>query len=468
MNKTLKTILISIFILILFFIVFIFFALRKQNPAEGSIEQKIQNIFPFGNTLNTDSGFPNGENIGENGGADGATGTSTSTDMVKEIPVLRKISENPTAGSTIISREVEELIGEKKTKIKKYFVRFVDRSTGHVFETPIDSFDVTKISNTTLPKMYEATFDSTGNSFIARFLDEENTETIKTYSVFLKDTKQTASTSTTTKDLGLSFTQKEATGTYLETDIREYSLFPSKNKLSYLVFKNDGGSVITSTLLGQNKKEVLFSKLREWLLETESETKILLTTKPSGRVPGFAYSLNTLNGSLTKVFGGIVGLTVKPLVGTDSYLLGTGGNTTRTFVEKNPKRTISVPLFSTLPEKCVQGKKDIFTVYCAVPRNFPLGIYPDSWYSGEVSFNDSIWQADIKTNKTSFVNSPFASVKENLDAINLQVSPDDNYLTFINKKDLSLWGLLLKKQVIATTTTSSLNTASSTSSTTKQ
>lgn len=448
MNKTLKTILITFSILIVFLIVFVFFALQKENPKEGSIEQRIQNIFPFGNVSNTDNTFPNGENVSENNTEQNNAGTTTESEMIKEIPILRKISDKPTSGSVVLARDIETIVDNKKIKIRKYFVRFVDRATGHIFETPIDSFDVTKISNTTLPKIYEASFDSTGNSFIARFLDEKNTDIIKTYSVFLKDTK-TASTSTST----IEYTPKETVGTYLEQDIKEYSLFPSKTKLGYLIYKDGGSSIITTTLNGQNKKQVFSSKLREWLLETESESKITITTKPSGEALGFSYSLNTANGAITKLFGSTLGLTVKPLVGTNKYLIGIGGGELRTYFKNPFDETPLVSLFSTLPEKCVQGRKEIEVVYCAVPRSVPSGTYPDNWYTGEVSFNDNIWQANSKTNKTSFINSPFLSIKENLDGINLQISIDDNYLTFINKKDLSLWGLILKKQTATASTT---------------
>lgn len=436
-------------------------SLKKENPEEGSVEQKIQNIFPFGNKENTDNTIPSGGEFSNNNSENTTDANTSEIVENKTVPRLRKISENPTSGSIVISREEEIVIDNKKQKVKKYFVRFVDRATGHVYETPTDSFQVTKLSNTTLPKIYEANFDGTGESFLARFLDDNNSDIIKTYSVTLKDVaikniETTASTTPATTTLEI--TPKETVGSYLDQDIKEYAFLPSKTKITYLLYKNDGSSIITSNLNGQNKKQIFESKLREWLLEPESETKIAIITKPSGTFRGFAYSLSLENGSLTKLFGNINGLTLKPLIKTDKYLVGEGGSKMTTYITSGSPEKLNVPTFNTLPEKCSQGKKDINTVFCAVPNTPPEATYPDDWYLGVVSFDDNIWKVDSKTNKTTFLFSPFTLVKENLDITNISISPDDNYLTFINKKDLSLWGLNLEKETVATSTMSATST----------
>jgi hypothetical protein len=92
----------------------------------------------------------------------------------------------------------------------------------------------------------------------------------------------------------------------------------------------------------------------------------------------------------------------------------------------------------TLPEKCV-WKKDNASLYCAIPSVFPSGEYPDSWYQGISSFNDNIWMVDAVTGKTTPVFVPGSLTLKLLDMTNLTLSPAEDFLFFINKRDSSLW-----------------------------
>jgi hypothetical protein len=92
----------------------------------------------------------------------------------------------------------------------------------------------------------------------------------------------------------------------------------------------------------------------------------------------------------------------------------------------------------TLPEKCV-WKKDNIYIYCAIPSVFPSGEYPDSWYQGISSFNDNIWMVDATTGKSTSVFVPGSLTIKLLDMTNLTLSPAEDFLFFINKRDSSLW-----------------------------
>ena len=98
----------------------------------------------------------------------------------------------------------------------------------------------------------------------------------------------------------------------------------------------------------------------------------------------------------------------------------------------------------TLPEKCVWNKTGD-TLYCAVPKFIGSGEYPDSWYQGEVSFNDQLWKIDIKTlNATLLLDPVMITEGEEIDGIKLAIDESENYLFFVNKKDSFLWKLDLK------------------------
>jgi hypothetical protein len=82
-------------------------------------------------------------------------------------------------------------------------------------------------------------------------------------------------------------------------------------------------------------------------------------------------------------------------------------------------------------------------VVCGVPSYFPEANYPDDWYKGVISFNDEIWIYDVNNFAKEKVNISQRD-KVALDIINPQLSEDDNFLLFQNKKDLSLWILDLR------------------------
>ena len=78
-------------------------------------------------------------------------------------------------------------------------------------------------------------------------------------------------------------------------------------------------------------------------------------------------------------------------------------------------------------------------IYCGVPNLIPHLDYPDEWYQGIVSFNDSIWKVNISTGEISLL-----LEETNTDIIKPFLSPNEDYFIFINKKDNTLWSFKLK------------------------
>ena len=83
-------------------------------------------------------------------------------------------------------------------------------------------------------------------------------------------------------------------------------------------------------------------------------------------------------------------------------------------------------------------------MYCAVPNTFPVGDYPDAWYQGLVNFSDSIWSINTDTMSATLVYDINKESNNKIDAMNLQLDKNDNYLFFMNKTDLSFCSLILK------------------------
>lgn len=90
-----------------------------------------------------------------------------------------------------------------------------------------------------------------------------------------------------------------------------------------------------------------------------------------------------------------------------------------------------------LPEKCLIAKSS-YTMFCAVNESVSKNTtLPDSWYRGEVSFNDSIWQ--INEDNINVVVSIKDLSGQEIDISRLNLGFSEKALYFTNKKDNSLW-----------------------------
>ena len=69
-----------------------------------------------------------------------------------------------------------------------------------------------------------------------------------------------------------------------------------------------------------------------------------------------------------------------------------------------------------------------------VPNFIPSSQYPDDWYQGSVSFDDTVWIIDTEINLGSIIVDPNTYSEPSVDGINLILSEDENYLIFTNKK----------------------------------
>jgi peptidoglycan hydrolase-like protein with peptidoglycan-binding domain len=297
-------------------------------------------------------------------------------------------------------------------------IRFVERKNGHIYKMFLDTKIKDKISNSTIPSIYEAFFDNTSKSVIYRYLSED-----KTISSFMAT-------------LGA---QK---GEFLPPNISDMSVSKDKTMFFYLT-ENSNGSIGTVGYFGLLKKDLVFnSPFTEWTSSWSENQKLFLTTKPSYTLNGSMFSLNTTTKTISKIFGGIAGLTTLINNSGSSVLYS---NSTMT----GPKLGIfNINEYSSkdletygLPEKCVWSKDNI-NVYCAVPNVITGNQYPDSWYQGLISFTDYFIKINTSTgNKTTIANSALGTP---VDGTYLFLDKEESLLFFTNKKDSTLWSLDLK------------------------
>lgn len=80
------------------------------------------------------------------------------------------------------------------------------------------------------------------------------------------------------------------------------------------------------------------------------------------------------------------------------------------------------------------------TILCARPYVFPEEQYPDSWYTGETTHDDTLFNIDTDSGEVSIVASPFEETGQIFDITRIVAHPTtDNQALVLNKNDASLW-----------------------------
>lgn len=230
---------------------------------------------------------------------------------------------------------------------------------------------------------------------------------------------------------------------FLPEGIRLFDFSPDSRSLAYLLQKNGATQLITATEEGKNPKVVFETPISDFSLLWIAPKKILLQSAPSNRAPSIIYLFDTGTKTLEKIFSDIRG---------SMTIASPDGNTILTsFVENNGRialtltnqkgengRTVAP---ATLAEKCI-FTKDAKTLYCAIsqesadlPAQQQAGL-PDEWLRGDTALQDQFVRIPINT-----LTAEALSDKTKIDAINLFLSPDGQYLFFQDKNDLTLWRL---------------------------
>lgn len=312
-------------------------------------------------------------------------------------------------------------------------VRYVERATGHVYEAFLNKLGERRLSDTTIPRVHEALFGAGGEGVILRYLkDDPSTSSGQAIESF-----------SGTLDIRREGFIGDLRGVFLAQNISDISVSPSGDKIFYLSSSSGGVVGTTTDFSGDSKTQVFDSPFTEWLSQWVDERIITLNTKPSGFALGFLYTLDTKTGAFNKVLGDILGLTT--LTSPDGKIVLYSTTTIDDFrtllYDTDERNSINIGI-KTLPEKCVWAKDSVI-IYCGVPSNIDPDLYPDTWYQGLVSFSDNIWRIDTETNISNLVIDPLLEASEAIDAINLSLDENGDYLIFINKKDSILWSLEL-------------------------
>ncbi|MDO8619882.1 MAG: hypothetical protein Q7R64_00865 [bacterium] len=332
-------------------------------------------------------------------------------------PILRQLSKVPIAGSVL------------GTKGGKAIVRYQDRATGNIFEIGAEGEGEKRLTNTTIPKVYEALWSKSGTALISRYVREDS-ETIESFSARVSP--------------GVSGAEGELKGTFLPRDILDGAISPDGTSFFYLTEDRGGVTGVRSDLTGSARTQIWTSPVREWLVSWPAQNKIFLLSKPTALADGLLLSLDPQGGGSALILRNIQGLTALPNPTRPEILYSSSGESEISLSLFNSATGDRTPAgVTTLPEKCAWNKGgDAF--YCGVPKTFPPGSYPDAWYQGVIPFEDEVWSVTSSGETKRILD---ISDKRGLpiDLTNPEISPDDKFLIFTDKVSGTLWSLQMKE-----------------------
>ncbi|MBU6370741.1 MAG: hypothetical protein KGH93_00950 [Patescibacteria group bacterium] len=333
---------------------------------------------------------------------------------------LVELSANPTSGSVFFA-----------TSSNQDVLEYVDRATGNVYQyvAQTRTGQPVRLTNTTIPKIQQTVWSAAGQSAIYRYLNDAGEI------VSFSGTMQFASSSGGLGSIG---------GVFLVRNLVSLAADPAGKQVFGILEKDDGsGSYgIVSNFDGTKRKEIVASPVSFWNVAWPAENTITMTTKPASEEYGYLYFLNPQTSAFTRILGGIAGLSTR--VNSDAskvaYSASANGSVELS-IYTVANGTMQDTGLATLADKCVWSAKSKNILYCAVPQIIASDSYPDAWYQGTESFSDNIWTIDTDTGATTELYQIGKNENASIDAMNLVVSPDGNYLAFQNKNDLSEWVL---------------------------
>ena len=352
-------------------------------------------LFPFG----TESNTPNTGGVGNNNTSDAGP-----------VPALRKVSDAPVAGA----RFVTGLDGALS-------IRYIERNTGHMYETPVDALTALRLTNTTAPGVRDALW-ITASSTLMRFLTE------------------TGSIENFVGSFTATSTDQQMQGVFLKNYDR-VALGAGGTILG--LTQTTSGSVLETVLSdGTKPKQLLVSPLSSWV-PLAAGNKYFVASAPTAGIPGALYDIS--DGSMKKIAGNINGLQVVLNPNANEALLSAGSQNTLSLYTLDVASGNAVQLpRGTLAAKCTWVPNQIHKALCGFPQSLPQGAYPDDWLLGRVHTSDELWFIDTET--TTFTSAmqleQVAGVP--LDIMDVQMSTDGRYALFINRTDHTLWSATIQ------------------------
>lgn len=368
---------------------------RPEGTTEGGARDGFfGSLFPFGRETT--------------GGALGGERDTGDLDPVGAVPELRKVSEAPVAGGTYV-RAGETLL-----------IRYTERDTGHIYETPVTLSTTVRLTNSTVPAVHDSIW-LTASSSLLRFLSDEGE--VQNF---------IANVATSSED-------QELYGGFLK-DYTRIAVGP-KGTLFGVLESSTGALLESLGSTGENVRVVFASPIQSWIPHA-SNGRYFVAPAPSGRSLGSLYEIK--NNSLVRVIEERPGF--QALAERDGSLVAVTGGAQNALslavYDLSNGGMIEVPV-GTVTQKCAWALGRAGELVCAIPRSLPQGMYPDDWLLGLVHTDDDLYRVDTETGKVTRVFNLSESGSGPFDVGEAHLSDDGSYFLFINRLDQTLWSATL-------------------------
>jgi hypothetical protein len=309
-------------------------------------------------------------------------------------PRLWRVSASPVAGANFTNEGL---------------LRYVERSTGYVFDANPETGEITRRTNRLMPNVYEAEVDTT-RTVLARSINEENE--IATF---------VGELGTTTTD---GFVELE--GGTLDIPLRDITLDDG------IVLLTDTGAkihLIRAAYDGTDPEELLSLNVGAFLIQSTPNRLVLVERAASG-IAGSAYEV--AETGLVPLARNIRGLTFLSHGSSSAALIGSEGETLSLSLRPSDDATsVDLPI-QTTADKCAFAPGTELVAFCAVPDEIPKE-FLTRHAQGLIHTTDAWHRVTLAGTEKFFL------MEDAIDVENPTVDDSGAYIAFQNARDKSLW-----------------------------
>ena len=312
---------------------------------------------------------------------------------------LRQLTTKPVAGVAFATEDI---------------VWYVEQGTGYIYSINLRSGEELPVSGTTHTKVVSAKFSPRGNAVI--FTTETSRGLQTSIEFIIKDDEG---------HVGL-VTANEAFNV-------ENAVFSADGETVVYTSNAPSGSQVYAYNLEGNTIDLLQNlPFSETVISWGNP--VYVSVKPASSLMGFVYRI--AEDSLERLRDGGFGLTA---FGYDGGFVTTEilDEEIVSYAFEDRVYQIPIPLF---PEKCVPIPATTSLLVCAAPYEFPQGrAYPDDWYTGALSLEDSLWFVDIHREEAVLLADPLSETGRAIDVSSITANADGSAFLLVNKNDNTLW-----------------------------
>ncbi len=345
----------------------------------------------------TDTTFVPGEDTGEQ--ADETPVNVTGTERLKQL------TTKPVAG-----------YGEVTLDSVPQEVRYVEVGTGHIYSIDLETGEEVRISGTTVPTSQIASF--AGNS-----------EYVMMQSGYGVGANFVVGTLSTSSDQLRTSTLAEDIISFKGTQSGEF-LYAVQTNNSVI-----GRAYNPTTLTSRNLFTIPFRDVTiNW--GSEASDSHYVYPKTSSQLESFLYEVR--NGVLSRLPIDGYGMSAE---GNNSYIVYSRQTEDdyATYQYNKSTNALSEYPLTQIPEKCTSSYESESLTICANTGIVYNETMPDTWYTGETSFQDSLYEISNDVSRSLLLVNTQRESGRNLDIQHLQIGVQDALIYFTNKNDRSLW-----------------------------